>query len=154
MLGVGIGQLSCQNHLLTSLHSIRYLVVKGILHSLLESRQVSEKDEGHDGVVALVDDILVFVTREEHDRNLRKVRIRSKERGVELNNEKSEDGVAKVKYFGHLLTTEGVGPDPDKFSAVRDMKTPKDKSELETFLGMVTNLAKLAPNLSEIIWPI
>lgn len=118
-------------------------------------RKIDECYEGLDGVVALVDDLLVFgQTREEHDRNLRKVLIRSKERGVKLNKDKLEVGVTKVKYFGHLLTSEGVGPDPDKVSAVREMKPPKDKSELETFLGMVTYLAKFAPNLSEITSPL
>lgn len=153
MLGVGIGLSSYQRHLLTSLHLILHLVVIGILDSLLDSsrhdefqRKIDECYEGLDGVVALVYDLLVFgQTREEHDRNLRKVLIRSKERCVKINKDKLEVGVTKVKYFGHLLTSEGVGPDPDKVSAVREMKPPKDKSELETFLGMVTYLAKFAP---------
>lgn len=118
-------------------------------------RKIDGCYEGLDGVVALVDDLLVFgQTREEHDRNLRKVLIRSKERGVKLNKDKLEVGVTKVKYFGHLLTSEGVGPDPDKVSAVREMKPTKDKSEIETFLGMVTYLAKFAPNMSEITSPL
>lgn len=118
-------------------------------------RKIDECYECLDSVVALVDDLLVFgQTREEHDRNLHKVLIRSKERCVKLNKDKLEVGVTKVKYFGHLLTSEGVGPDPDKVSAVREMKPPKDKSELETFLGMVTYLAKFAPNMSEITSPL
>lgn len=71
--------------------------------------------------------------------------------------DKLKVGVTEVNYFGHLLhvTSEGVGPDPDKVSAVREMKPLKDKSELETFLVMVTlmYLAKFAPNLSEITGP-
>lgn len=62
---------------------------------------------------------------EEHSRNLRKVLKRSKERGVKLNKDELEVGVTKVKYFGHLLALEGVGPDPDKVSAVREMNPPK-----------------------------
>ncbi|XP_062583207.1 uncharacterized protein K02A2.6-like [Saccostrea cucullata] len=61
-------------------------------------RKIDECYEGLDGVVALVDDILVFgQTREEHDRNLRQVLTRSKERGVKLNKDKLEVGVTKVK---------------------------------------------------------
>ena len=79
---------------------------------------------------------------------------RSRERGVKLNRDKLEVGVTQVKYFGHMLTSEGVRPDPDKASAIESMKPPKDKSELETFLGMVTYLAKCAQNLSEITSPL
>lgn len=55
--------------------------------------------------------------------NLRKVPIRSKERLVKLNKNKLEKGVTKVKYFDHLLTLEGVGPDLDT------PLPPPDKSE-------------------------
>ena len=79
---------------------------------------------------------------------------RSRERGVKLNRDKLEVGVTQVKYFGHMLISEGVSPDPDKASAIESMKPPKDKSELETFLGMVTYLAKFAPNLSETTCPL
>ncbi|KAL0154230.1 hypothetical protein M9458_050484 [Cirrhinus mrigala] len=41
----------------------------------------------------------------------------------------------EVSYFGHLLTADGVKPDPAKVAAVRDMEPPKDKGELETVLG-------------------
>lgn len=44
-------------------------------------------------------------------------------------------------------------PDPQKVTAIRDMKPPCDKSELETVLGMINFLAKFAPNLSEITSP-
>ena len=118
-------------------------------------RKIDECYEGIDGVVALVDDILVYgQTREEHDRILRSVLTRSQEKGIKLNKDKLEVGVTRVKYFGHLLTTDGVGPDPDKVSAIIEMKPPNNKSELETLLGMVTYLAKFAPNLSEITSPL
>lgn len=45
--------------------------------------------------------------------NLCKVLIRSEERYVKLNKDKLKTAVTKVKYFGHLITLEGVGPDLD-----------------------------------------
>ena len=118
-------------------------------------RKIDESFEGLSGVVALVDDISVYSkSREEHDKHLSQVLRRSRERGVKLNRDKLEVGVTQVKYFGHMLTSEGVRPDPDKVSAIESMKPPKDKSQLETFLGMVTYLAKCAQNLSEITSPL
>ena len=37
----------------------------------------------------------------------------SRERGVKLNRDTLEVGVTHVRYFGHMLTSEGVRTDPD-----------------------------------------
>ncbi|XP_067256471.1 uncharacterized protein [Chanodichthys erythropterus] len=71
------------------------------------------------------------------------------EREVKLNPEKSVICTTEVSYFGHL-TAEGVKPDAAKVAAVRDMEPPKDKGELETLLGMINYLSKLAPGLSDV----
>ncbi|XP_029489352.1 uncharacterized protein LOC115108941 [Oncorhynchus nerka] len=73
---------------------------------------------------------------------------RSRERGVWLNSEKSTVGATEVSYFGHLLTANGIKPDPQKISAIKEMEPPKNCAELETVLGMVNYLAKFAPSLS------
>uniref|UniRef100_A0A674EBM2 Gypsy retrotransposon integrase-like protein 1 n=1 Tax=Salmo trutta TaxID=8032 RepID=A0A674EBM2_SALTR len=112
-------------------------------------RKIDEVYEGLDGVVAIVDDILVYGrTKEEHDRNLRAMLQRSRERGVRLNPEKSTVGATEVSYFGHLLTANGIKPDPQKISAIKEMEPPKNRAELETVLGMVNYLSKFAPSLS------
>ena len=117
-------------------------------------RKVDETYEGLQGVTAIVDDILVYgKSKEEHDSNLRAMLQRSRERGVKLIPEKSTICAAEVSYFGHRITKDGVKPDPAKIAAVRDMEPPKDKSELETILGMVNYLSKFALMLSEINAP-
>ena len=45
-----------------------------------------------------------------------------------------------------MLSSEVVRPDSDKVIAIESMKPPKDKSELEAFVGMLTYLPKYAPN--------
>lgn len=117
-------------------------------------RKIDETYEGLDGVAAIVDDILVYgATREEHDRNLHAMLKRSWERGVRLNPDKCTIGATEVSYFGHVLSAEGVKPDPGKIAAIREMEVPKSRAELETVLGMVNYLAKFAPSLSEINAP-
>lgn len=117
-------------------------------------RVIDHSYEGLTGVNAIVDDILVHGnTRAEHDQNLRAVLDRSRAIGIKLNNDKLEVGVTSVRYFGHMLTDNGVGADPEKVSAVHRMQPPKDKGELETILGLINYLAKFAPNLSEITSP-
>uniref|UniRef100_A0A8C6TVI3 Reverse transcriptase/retrotransposon-derived protein RNase H-like domain-containing protein n=1 Tax=Neogobius melanostomus TaxID=47308 RepID=A0A8C6TVI3_9GOBI len=79
---------------------------------------------------------------------------RSREQGVKLNPDKSIICATEVSYFGHLITKDGIKPDPAKIKAVRDMEPPKDKGELETILGMVNYLSKFAPLLSDINAPL
>ena len=120
----------------------------------LFQRKVDECFEGIPGVVALVDDILVYgPNRAEHDKALIKVLNCARQKGLKLNKDKLHVAVSRVKYFGHILTTDGIEPDPDKVSAIRDMPPPTSKAELETFLGMVTYLSKFSPNLSEATSP-
>ncbi|RXN13855.1 Retrovirus-related Pol poly from transposon [Labeo rohita] len=118
-------------------------------------QKIDEICEGLPGVVAILDDILVYgKTKEEHDRNLRTMLVRSREKGVRLNPEKRTVCVPEVSYFGHCLTPDGIKPDPQKVAAIKEMTPPKDRAELETILGMVNYLAKFAPSLSDINAPL
>jgi hypothetical protein len=117
-------------------------------------RRIDEVYEGVNGVDTIVDDIIVYGnTTEEHDQNVRSMLQRSRERGVKLNPDKVQFRVDKVGYFGHVLSEAGIEADPKKVSAIVDMEPPKDKSELQTIMGMVNYLSKFASNLSSITAP-
>lgn len=60
----------------------------------------------------------------------------------------------EVKCMGHVLSTEGLKPDPDKIQAVSKMPKPTCKQEMLSLLGFVNYLAKILPRLSEIAQPI
>ncbi|KAL1268833.1 hypothetical protein QQF64_034196 [Cirrhinus molitorella] len=114
-------------------------------------RKIDETYEGLSGVAAIVDDILVYGhTKEDHDKNLRAMLQRTRERGVRLNPEKSTICVPEVSYFGHRLTHDGIKPDQKKIKATKEMEPPQNKSELETILGMINYLSRFAPRLAEI----
>uniref|UniRef100_A0A8D0D0Z5 Reverse transcriptase/retrotransposon-derived protein RNase H-like domain-containing protein n=1 Tax=Sander lucioperca TaxID=283035 RepID=A0A8D0D0Z5_SANLU len=59
-----------------------------------------------------------------------------------------------VPYVGHLLTNQGVKPDPEKTKAVRLMPPPQDKLGLQRFLGMTNYLSKFIQNYSELTAPL
>ena len=110
--------------------------------------------EGIDGCKSIIDDMLVWESsKEEHDRNLRKVLERTREVGIKWNAEKCVFRATQVSYFGHVLSDEGVQPDPKKVAAIQEMEPPRNKQELETLLGMVNYLAKFTPNLAETTAP-
>ncbi len=98
----------------------------------------------------IVDDILVSgASKEEHDKNLHEVLKRTRATGIKLNPDKTQLCKTEVKFFGEILSSEGMKPHPEKVEAVRGMKAPTTKKELEGYLGMFTYLAQYAPSLSE-----
>ena len=110
--------------------------------------------ESLNGVETIVDGILVHGrTHSEHGKNLRKVLQRSRENGVKLNANKLEVGLAEVHYFGNVLSAEGLKTDLEKVTVIRDTNPPRDKPELETVLGKINFLARMAANLSEVTSP-
>ena len=60
----------------------------------------------------------------------------------------------EVPYIGHVLTSDGLKPDPNKVKAIVEMPTPADKQSLQRLLGMITYLSKFLPNLSEVTEPL
>lgn len=59
-----------------------------------------------------------------------------------------------MKFLGHLVSTNGLKADPEKLDAIRNLKTPANRLQLQRALGMITYLAKFVPNLSEITSPL
>ena len=56
--------------------------------------------------------------------------------------------------MGHLLTQEGLKPDPMKVRAIADMRRPEDKKAAQRFLGCVNYLSRFMPQLSETCEPL
>jgi hypothetical protein len=106
--------------------------------------------EGLEGVFVIMDDILVHATnQEDHDKRLKALLDRCRERGLKLNEKKSQIAVREVKYIGHILSADGVKPDPAKITAIDNLQPPTDKSGVRRIIGMVNYLMKFVPSLSE-----
>ncbi|GFW50081.1 retrovirus-related Pol polyprotein from transposon 17.6 [Trichonephila clavipes] len=59
-----------------------------------------------------------------------------KEAGLKLNSKKCLFAAQEVKILGHLVSSNGVRPDPDKIKAVRNFPTPKNIHDIRSFLGL------------------
>ena len=92
--------------------------------------------------------------REEHDLRLRQVMDRIRAVNLRLNPEKCSFRVTEVAYVGHLLSDQGVRPDPANTAAFRLIPPPEDKRSLQMFLGMTNYLAKFIPDYSEATAPL
>ena len=111
--------------------------------------------EGLTGVVCLMDDILIFGSNQtEHDERLIAVLKRLEAAGVTLNAEKCKFNETRVKFLGHLIDQCGIQADPAKTTAVLQMKPPNNITDLRRFMGMVNQLGKFSPNLSQLSQPL
>ena len=110
---------------------------------------------GLDGVLVLIDDILVFgKDQEEHDARLEAVLQRLKTANVTLNREKCEFSKPHITFLGHYIDKDGICQDPEKTDAITKMKSPTSVPELRRFLGMANQLGKFSSNLAELTKPL
>lgn len=121
----------------------------------LFQKRISQHFRHIPGVEVDIDDILVWgENREQHDQRLRQVLERCKEINLTLNKEKCMFRSPEVSYIGHIISSEGVRPDPKKIEAITKMPPPEDKKGVERLLGTINYLAKFIPNMSKVTQPI
>ena len=56
--------------------------------------------------------------------------------------------------MGHLLTKDGLCPDPAKIRSIKDMPRPDSKKAVERFLGCLQYLSRFLPQLAEVAAPL
>ena len=113
------------------------------------------------GVKVIRDDILVVGYGEtdsealiNHDQNVIQLLKRARQVNLKLNKSKVKLRQAEVKFMGHVISKDGLKPDPDKVTAIKNMPKPESKSEVLTLLGFVNYLSKFLPKLSEVSAPL
>ena len=77
-----------------------------------------------------LDDILVFSQNEAKQKeHLAWVLGKLKEHGLHVKRSKCKWGVSQIEYLGHLVTAEGVKPDPAKIDVISRWPTPSNVRE-------------------------
>ncbi|KAL9987237.1 hypothetical protein ACROYT_G001509 [Oculina patagonica] len=130
----------------------RYLRMPFGINSAPEifQKRMTQAFEDLSGVKTIADDILIWGRNEvEHNHRLEQVLERSRKVGS-----KKKILTAEVPYIGHVLTANGLKPDPSKVCAVEEMPSPADKPALLRFLGMVNYIGKFIPNLADLTQPL
>ncbi|KMQ84394.1 krab-a domain-containing protein, partial [Lasius niger] len=83
-----------------------------------------------------LDDIIVFSkTLEEMIENLRKAFLRLRSANLKINPKKCSLFGREVKYFGHVVSEQGITTDPEKISAVRNWPVPQNSDARKATLA-------------------
>ncbi|XP_011699787.1 PREDICTED: uncharacterized protein LOC105457055 [Wasmannia auropunctata] len=112
---------------------------------------------GIQGIRCLVylDDIVIYgPSLQEHNRRLIEVLNRLREHNLKLQSNKCEFLRKEVTYLGHIITEDGIKPDPEKLRAVREFPVPKKVKDIQSFLGLAGYYRKFIENFSKIAKPL
>ena len=107
------------------------------------------------GVKVYIDDILIHAeTKIEHDKILEKVFKLASKYNIKFNKQKCKFGLNEITYLGHKFNKNGIQMDDEKIQAIKDIEVPKNKKELQQFLGLITYVGRFIPDLSDKTYPL
>lgn len=96
------------------------------------------------------DDLIVATeTNDEHRQAIEEVMEAIKNAGLTLNPQKCHFGRKSISFWGMIYEAEGIRPDPAKVEALEYVTSPKNKSELVSFLCMMQSNADFIPNFAQ-----
>lgn len=86
-----------------------------------------------------LDDVLIFShTLEDHLQHLGAVIERLRGAGLKLKPSKCHFIRKEVEYLGHVITPDGLKPNPGRVSAVKEYSAPSNVKEVRQFLGIAS----------------
>lgn len=102
-----------------------------------------------------LDDIITYSSDlNEHIYRLESVFQRLEKHNLKIQPCKCEFLRKEVAYLGHVVTKDGVKPNPNKIIAIQKYPIPKTQKEIKSFLGLTGYYRRFIKNYSEIIKPL
>ena len=86
--------------------------------------------------------------------NLDKVFTRLKEKGLKAKPSKCVLFRSPIDFLGHMVSAEGIQPQPDKLAAIRDWPTPHCLRDVRAFYGLASYYRKFVKDFAKIAEPL
>lgn len=102
-----------------------------------------------------LDDIVIYANSiQDHENKLRSIFEKLKEHNLKLQPDKCEFMRHEVAYLGHIISNQGVSPDPEKTKAITKFPIPKNQKDIKSFLGLIGYYRKFIENFSKLTKPL
>lgn len=100
-------------------------------------------------VAVFIDDIIISgESEEEHINNIESVLKKLNSSGFKVKLEKCERYQDEVTYLGHRLCADGLKKTQEKIQAIKELRSPSNKTEVRSLMGLVNYYARYIPNLA------
>ncbi|XP_063994529.1 uncharacterized protein LOC135172231 [Diachasmimorpha longicaudata] len=102
-----------------------------------------------------MDDIVIYSqTLEEHVRKFQNLSERLRKAGLQLEPDKCHFLKKEINYLGHIISSDGVRPEPKKLTAVQNFPRPTNQKNIRQFLGLTGYYRRFIPNYAKIAKPL
>ena len=102
-------------------------------------------------VIFYLDDILVYSkSLEKHHQHARKVLKILQDHKLYANPGECIFFAREVEFVGFILSNQGIGTDPVKVNAIQDWPTPRNATEVQSFMGLANYYRWFIPAFSKL----
>ena len=131
---------------------------QGLVNSPLTFQRLMERCVGDMNLKELLvylDDLIIYgKTLGEAEERLFKALDRLRSFGLKVDPKKCVFFVKRVKHLGHIVSSDGIRPDPEKTSALTTWPRPTTLRELKSFLGFAGYYRRFVKDFSKIMRPL
>ena len=101
-----------------------------------------------DKVINYIDDLIIYSpTIEQHFHDLREVLTTIKQAGLHLKAEKCFFFRTRISFLGHVVSEQGVEPDPNRIKCILEAN-PVKKKDIQSWLGLAGYYRKMIPQFA------
>jgi len=91
---------------------------------------------------------------EDHNKRLEEELQRLRENNLKLQPDKCKFLRKETIYLGHIISENGISPDPSKLTAIKEFPTPKKVKDIQSFIGLAGYYRKFIADFSKVAKPL
>lgn len=102
-----------------------------------------------------IDDVIVYSqTEADHVQHLKEIFTRVRNVHLKFKRAKCKLGATQVTFLGHVVSARGIQPNPTQVATILQSQTPRNVTELRSFLGLANYYRRFIADFAQICVPL